>query len=319
VTQADGGAGMLFHVSDTFNLAFKVDNILPNILILSSDSTFFTVHYHKLSASSNNRFGGYIPPMFHPAPDDYDSDALELFLPEPAQVLNAVLYTIYGHSSDSYHPTFSCLTASIATLKKYGVDLQTHLAPGKPLYNILLNYVPVFPLEVYALAGEYDLKSLGAVASSYTLNLRIHLIPKDLVLQMGTVYLQRLFSLHQARIAELKAMLDVKLFPHVAKPYCSSHNRLVTGRAYELMGAQLFYVATPGKSINCFVFDHVGEQDRIMLGISGDKIQSMMGELVGSLSCPDCKRTVGKRVAEIVRDWVLLKVSVLQLLRDEIR
>jgi hypothetical protein len=258
--------GVLVQVSDNFNLTCKVENMLPNILVLSRDNTFFTVHYHKLSASSINSFGGYIPPIFDRAKNDYDSDALELFLPESAQVLNVVFCTIYGRSSDAYHPTFSCLTASIATLKKYGVDLQTHLAPSKPLYNTLLNYIPIFPLQVYALAGEHDLQNLGVVASSYTLNVRLHLIPDDLVLQMGTVYLQRVFSLHQNRIETLKAMLNVKLFPHTEKPYCSPHDRLVTGRAYELVSAQLFYISTPGTSMDGFLREtvSVGKQEGIM-------------------------------------------------------
>ena len=45
------------------------------------------------------------------------------------------------------------------------------------------------------------------------------------------------------------------------------------------------------------------------VGMAGATIESAMADLASSVTCPDCKHTIKKRTAQIVRHWVLLKVS----------
>ncbi|KAI0092153.1 hypothetical protein BDY19DRAFT_928558 [Irpex rosettiformis] len=236
------------HVSDTFGQSFKAENVLPNIIILSRDSIFFLAHFHKLFSSSSNNFGCLISPAYGAVCNDPEVDALELCLPESASVLNVLLCTVYGLTCEHYHPTFECLLASLEALKKYGFSLSRYLLPGLPLYNVFLNHISLHPLETYAIAAENNLEDLAVVSSSYTLACALCSIPDHLIPRIGFVYLQRLYGLHYSRVEALKKLLDVALYSHTAKPYCSPRNRLLTNKAFLFAGIRIYYNATPGRS-----------------------------------------------------------------------
>lgn len=239
---------MTVDVSDAFDLTFKANGILPNIITLSSDNVFFLVHYHKLVTVSHNNFGWSIPPTYGEICNNLDYKALELCLAETTEVLNVLLCTIYGIPCDTYHPSFQCLLASVEALKKYGLCLQRHLIQGKPLYNTFLNHIPICPLEIYAIAGENGLEDLGVASSSYTLSHSVHAIPDYLVVRIGDRYMQRLRNLHAMRMGTLKNMFEVKLYPHVGKPYCSVQNRSIAESAFRLKGTEICCNGHPGES-----------------------------------------------------------------------
>ncbi len=183
-----------------------------------------------------NNFGGLITSDTEPTKEE----PLTLVLPEISDILNIVLHCIYDIPCDTYHPTFDCLAASLPILMKYGLLLQHHVARGKPLYNTILNYGPVLPLETYTLAASHALEDLAVAASSYTLHIKVYNLPQPIADTIGTKYLQRLHHLHSTRMEGLRALLKEKIFPHVAKPYCSAEQRQVVSRAYHLAGAQVF-------------------------------------------------------------------------------
>ena len=174
-------------------------------------------------------------------------DPLRCVVDEDPNLLNIVLHCVYGIPCDDYHPTFECLTASLPILEKYGLTLSHYLAHGTPLYNTVLNYAPLLPIETYALAASHNLEDLAVTASSYTLHVKTHRLPHDLTDAMGTKYLQRLHQLHASRLIYLKELLAEKIFPHVERPYCSVEARQVVSEAYRLAGAQIFFDATPGE------------------------------------------------------------------------
>ena len=240
--------GVTVHVSHTFDLTFKANDILPNAIIFSQDDTFFLVHCHKLIAASNNNFGSLISPEYATVCDDPDLNAIELCLPESASVLNVLLCAIYGLPCDINRPTFQCLLDALVAMKKYGLTLENYLLPGLPIYNAILNHTPFHPFEVYAIAAENDLTDLAMVSSSYTLTRSIATISFDLVRKIGSGYLHRLYQLHAFRLETLKAMFNVTLWPHALRPYCSPRTRFVTSRAFHLACMQIFYDATPGRS-----------------------------------------------------------------------
>ncbi|KAI0094039.1 hypothetical protein BDY19DRAFT_294417 [Irpex rosettiformis] len=282
--------GVTVHVSNTFGLSFKADNVPPNIIILSLDSTFFLAHCHKLLTSSNNNFGCLISPTYGAVCNNVDVDALELCLPESASVLNLLLCTVYGFTCEQYLPPFESLLDALEALKKYGFSLPRYLLPGLPLYNAFLDHVPLHPLETYAIAAENDLEDLAVVSSSYTLDSTVHSIPDGPIPRIGFIYFQRLYKLHDTRMKTLRGLFNVELLPHTAKPYCSPWNRHVTSKAFLFAGMQIYYNATPG--------------------MPGLDIVRTMADLSSALSCPDCKQSVDTRTAQIVRDWVSLKRTV---------
>lgn len=172
-------------------------------------------------------------------------------LPEGSDILNVVMCTVYDLSCDVDVPTSECIASATESMKKYGMTpLQRFISRGMPLYNTFLNRAPLCPMATYAFAGAENLEDLAVATSSYTLHLKLHLLPDETVAKMGVSYHYRLHKLHGTRIAALKGMLDSPLFPHVAKPHCSARQRQIVSRAYNLATAQVFYNASPGTSPN---------------------------------------------------------------------
>lgn len=237
-------------MSKVFNETLKINNTLPNVIAFSSDGIFFLVHYHVIANVTTNNFSGLILPRQEEACYDLEQDTLELWLPETANTLDIVFSAAYGFSSDSlsHYSSMENLIVLLDIMRKYGLPPQTHLAQGTTLFHAFLNYVPLHPIEIYAVAASHNLEDLAAVASSYTLTTSIDDTPFHMASQIGTHYFYRLLVLHGSRLEFLKAMFDVVLYPHTAKPYCSPENRLITGRAFHLAGMQIFFKATPGKS-----------------------------------------------------------------------
>lgn len=230
-------------VSNTFNLNANHDSAPPNTIIASVDHIFFAVHHHRLLACSINNFGGYLHPNAQPT-----SEKLISFLAEePSDVVNVILHAVYNIPCDNYSPTLECLSTSLATFDKYGlIPLERFVSRGTPLFTTILNRAVVSPIETYALAASHALEDLAVSASSYTLHVRLHLLPQILVDRMGTRYMQRLYKLHGDRMDSLRELLDRKLFPHLATPTCSIEKRQVVSRALQLAGKQVMYDASPG-------------------------------------------------------------------------
>ncbi len=203
---------------------------------------FFVVHYRRLVEASHNNFGGLLVSDQQAT----EKEPLIFSIPRPSDVLNVILHCIYGIPCDHYHPTFECLAASLLALQEHGLSLPRYLSRGTPLYNTLLNYAPLRPIDTYALAASHELEDLAVAASSYTLHIKVYDLPRNVTDKMGTWYLQRLHRLHASRMEGLKALLEERIFPHVEKPYCSAEERKVVSRAYHLAGARIYYDATPG-------------------------------------------------------------------------
>ncbi|KAI0088757.1 hypothetical protein BDY19DRAFT_144380 [Irpex rosettiformis] len=281
-----GNSGTTTQLSNAFNPVAGLDVLPPNVILISSDNVFFAVHQHRLISVSFNNFGGLLVPGSKPTRDN----PVTLTVPEDSSVVNVVLHCVYDISCDSYHPTFTCLTASLPALKRYGLALSQYLARGTHLFNTVLNYAPLRPIETYTLVASHQLEDLAAAASSYTLHIKLYQIPHNLTDNMGTTYLQRLHQLHALRTAKLKELLDTKLFPHVARPYCSVEQRQVVSRAYHLAGAQVFYDATPA--------------------ISRPGIEKVMYDLIDAVTCPDCRESLITHVEELITTWMLFKRTI---------
>lgn len=173
---------------------------------------------------------------------------LTLLAPERSEVLNVLLHCAYDLCCDTYSPSLQCVDASFQAMHKYGLTpLQQFICPGRAIYNTLLNRVPFSPLEVYALAAANDLADLAVVASSYTLHLKLHsAVTPELAHRIGPGYLARLYQLHGLRMATLKKLLDLAIFPHVPNSHCSAEQRQIVNRAYRLAVTQVYFNATPG-------------------------------------------------------------------------
>ncbi|KAI0690903.1 hypothetical protein BC835DRAFT_156979 [Cytidiella melzeri] len=274
-------------ISPTFSLNSTLDSVSPDTIIASLDHVFFAVHHHRLLASSVNNFGGCLNPHTKPT----HIAPFTFIVQESSDVLNVVLHTTYHLSCDNYSPSFECLYASVQALKKYGfLPLQRLISRGTPLFTTILNRAIQEPIKTYALAAANELEDLAVSASAYTLPVKLHLIPQELVDKIGTRYLQRLYKLHGNRLDNLRELLGKKLFPHVAKPYCSVEKRQVVSRALQLAATQVMYDATPATT-------RVG-------------IESGLLGVVSSVSCPDCEESVNAHVKDVATQWMIMDRTI---------
>lgn len=195
---ADGNTSI--SVSTTFFPGANIGSFPTNLIILSSDSVFFYVNSKRLLASSNNSFNSHLPVKRNESdPQAAESDPI-LNLPESSSVLNIVLHTIHDMSCSHYCPTLQDLTSSISALRVYGISVENALAVGAPLYSTVLSYAPAQPIDIYALAAQYDLYDLGAATSSHLLSFQLPTLTDEMAERIGPKYLKKLFFLHLGRM-----------------------------------------------------------------------------------------------------------------------
>ncbi|KAI0342281.1 hypothetical protein BDW22DRAFT_1429140 [Trametopsis cervina] len=286
VTVIDSSATI--QVSDAFNFNTNIDGTPLNAILVSIDRVVFVAHFHRLRSASDNSFGGLLTSS---DADPTRQNPITMSLPEHSYVVNVMLNTLYGIACDHYKPTFECLAAAVEAMRKYGMlPLDRYISRGTPLFNTLLDYAFLRPIETYALAGANHLEDLAVASSGYTLHLKLYQIAPELADKMGTRYLQRLHSLHSSRVDTLKSLLDVRIYPHVARSYCSVEQRQVISRAVQLGAAQVFYAASPATS-------RAG-------------IESIFSGLVNSIECPDCKESVEAHIKDLVTKWTLVERTI---------
>lgn len=233
-------------LSYAFHFNADIDDLPSDILVVSSDNVCFAVHSHRLLSVSANNFANLLA---HPLPPSYVHTSVPTFpTEETSDVLNVVLHSLYGLSCDMYKPPFECIAASVPAFKKYGlVPLESYLARGTPLFNTLLYHAPLRPIETYALAAADSLEDLAVASSAYALTVKLYTVPNELIEPIPPTYLARLIGLQGTRMSTLKTLLEIQLYPHTAKPYCSAEKRREVSESYKLACAKVYYDATPGQ------------------------------------------------------------------------
>jgi hypothetical protein len=165
-------------------------------------------------------------------------------------VLNILLHTIYNMSATHYVPTPEAVIATVESFEKYGLSLQTYLAPTSPLYALFLGTAPQAPIEFYAFSGAHDLHHLAIPISSFLLSYSLASLTNELAVKMGPLYLKRLFFLHLGRIEALKRMLLPPPQPHAPTADCDFTEQKKLTRAWALASAYLAWDVRPGELLN---------------------------------------------------------------------
>ena len=209
-------------------------------------------------------------------------------LPEPSTVLNILLHTVYGLSCTHYSPSLSDLSFAISILPKYGLPVSTHLAPSAPLTSTLLTHARTSPLEVYTLAASLDLSHIATSASLYLVSFPLSSLTDEYALQMGPVYLKRLFFLHLGRTDALKRLLLAPPRPHQPILGCDYVEQKRVTRAWALASAYLMLDGRPDMSVNA--------------------VEATLGPLADKVGCEGCKAALVERVREVVMQWSAVKV-----------
>ncbi|KAG8763659.1 hypothetical protein FRC12_008466 [Ceratobasidium sp. 428] len=195
-----------------------------DIVLLTTDAVFFYAHTPTLLRDSSNRFGNLIDeksigdsahregtgtyrtgsPMLKLAICDYPSDVLEL-----------VLSAVYKRTSAEILATsITTLQRSFAALVSLGYCPKDMLTPGSELFTRSLETAEIDPLPVYALAAQHSLEPLAVAVSRLVPAHLLDAVSDELALQMGAIYLKRLFLLHMGRTKALKLSMKLPLRLH---------------------------------------------------------------------------------------------------------
>ena len=236
----------MISVSTSFFPGAELDVLPTDLIILSSDSVFFYVHTHKLLAVSTNKFDSLLPLEEQGQPEGAGNI---LPLRHDSVVLNIMLHTIYNMSAAHFVPAPEAVIEAVESLEKYGLPVQTYLAPASPLCTLFLGTAPQAPIEFYALSGAYDLPHLAIPISSLLLSYSLASLSNELAVKMGPLYLKRLFFLHLGRIEALKRLLLPPPQPHVPTANCDFTEQKKLTRAWALASAYLAWDARPGESL----------------------------------------------------------------------
>ncbi|KAH7904402.1 hypothetical protein BJ138DRAFT_1119451 [Hygrophoropsis aurantiaca] len=274
-----------FFVSTAFP-ADSVDSAYPtDIMLLSSDSVFFHVHRIVLRAASQNAFKLVIPPSFAPI-----SRGHMVAVSETSTVLNIVLHTIYGRTCSDYAPSFEDLSAAVRALVDNDVSLEGYISPATPLGNHILTYAPCRALEIYILAARYCLNDLAIAASRHLLSCNLSSITDDMAVDMGPIYLRRLFTLHTERLESLKRILMPPPHPHPATSTCKFGDQSKVVRAWTLATAYLIWDSR--------------------VDLTANNIRAAIIPMEEHLKCLLCREALRSRTNTLIVQWASIKETI---------
>lgn len=216
----------------------------PDTILCSSDGVLFYVH----SLTLVKKF----PDVFQPS--GFGSLSNPLFsgtlvqLDAPSDQLNIILHALYGTSPAAHSPDFETIIAAVDRMPAYKITPQRIIRPSTPIYELLLSYAPIRPLELYALGAYHNLHSLAVSSSSHLLAYNLATITDQTAERIGAVYLKKLLLLHSERFNSLKSILLRPPHPHPPTKGCTFQDQRKLTRAWALVSANLAWDARPGES-----------------------------------------------------------------------
>ncbi|KAI0684481.1 hypothetical protein C8T65DRAFT_748739 [Cerioporus squamosus] len=243
-----------------------------------------------LLTKSANDWGGHLSTAAPRPKASTTENAHVISCPEPAPVLNVVLHVVYGLACATYKPTIDVLSAAVNAMATYGIPPKEHIAPGTPLYALILAQAPMKPIVAYALAQAHDLYALAVPISSHLLSFPLHALTDELSEQIGPLYLKRLFFLHLGRLEALRQLLLAPPHPHPATERCAFADQKSITLAWALAAAYLAWDSRPD--------------------LPASAIEAAFLPLADRLDCELCKKSLVERVKQVIVQWSMVKRSI---------
>ncbi|TFK35183.1 hypothetical protein BDQ12DRAFT_688628, partial [Crucibulum laeve] len=144
---------------------------------------------------------------------------------------------------------FKTLITAVDQMPFYDISPKALIVPNTPLCAYLLSHAPLYPLQLYSLAGHHKLESLAIHTSPYLLAYPLANITDDTARRMEAIYLKRLMNLHINRINALKEILLLPPHPHPPTKECGFGEQKELTRAWALALAYLAWESQPGLAI----------------------------------------------------------------------
>ncbi|KDN49879.1 hypothetical protein RSAG8_01944, partial [Rhizoctonia solani AG-8 WAC10335] len=288
----------LISISTRFNLE-SPDIQDSDLVLVATDKVYFYAHRSILLLDSSNCFGSLIPLSVDEAESQGGGESTALpseraeahtFITTDyaSDVLNVVLHSVYKFEVGGYRPSPSTLREATHALSFLGYNLSYIYVPHSELFMLFLQAGVAEPLEMYALAAQYALEDLAVAVSTFTLSVSPSEITDDLAVQMGPIYLRRLFFLHLGRADALKRLLYPPPAPHSATPdpNCGPENQSTVSRIWALACATVVVDNNPSN------------------------LASIFTPLSAQLRCQRCRQTLQERVTTLISDWSSIKCTI---------
>ncbi|TFK65516.1 hypothetical protein BDN72DRAFT_889364 [Pluteus cervinus] len=213
-----------------------------------------------------------------------------ILIQETSPVLNVMLHTLYRTSCARHSPTFETLVDAVNHMPLYDISPAAHIIPSSHIYATLVAYAPLYPLELYGLAGQHQIHELAVATSSHLLSYPLPSMSDEIAQRMGALYLKRLFDLHLNRFSALNEMLHSPPHLHAPTIKCTSADQRSLRRAWVLVSAYLAW------------------ETRADLSTHGIKLA--FGPSIERLSCQLCRGSLEAKVHEIVVKWASVKSTI---------
>lgn len=276
-----------------------------DLIIVPCDSVYFYVHSSILLGASDNKFNSLLPTAAQDLSDYFGQGSI-LAVSETSSVMNIALHIIYGIPTIQYSPTFDVLCHAVHTLKTYGISPKEYVITSAPIYGTLLSHASEHPLDLFALASQYDLYDLALTTSSHLLNLSLPTLTDEDAVRIGPIYLKRLFFMHLGRAEALKNLLMPPPYPHTPTSVCDYGQQKQLTRAWTLAAASL---AWDSRASMCDNFHKlVRSTHRRYSDVSNSTIQSALSPLGDHLLCDVCRTTLKNRIQVLIEQWSMVKV-----------
>lgn len=276
----------------------------PDVILVSCDCVYFYVHSGILLSTSDNAFNSLLS-MQAVDGSDYVFPEPIISVPESSSVLNVLLCAIYSKSSAQYSPTLDTLSLALSVLKTYGVPIESVIASDTPLYNVLLEMAPEHPLDIFALASQYDLYSLAVASSSHLLSFSLSTLSDETAKRIGPIYLKRLFFMHLGRAEVFRNIFLPPPYPHAPTSTCDYEQQQILTRAWTLASAHLTWDARVGKKdfLACDIPDADG-----FIDVSTTAMEKALSPLGEHLHCELCRTALTERINILIQRWSMVKV-----------
>lgn len=292
--QSGSGDNTLVSISTRFNLEYP-DVQDSDLVLVSTDNVYFYAHRTTLLHDSSNGFGSLLSLTPEPEAKDATTSTLGaagthkfITTEYTSEVLNVALHAIYKFSVQSYRPSPVTLRAATKAISDLGYDLANVFSPHSELFMLFLQAGVAEPLEMYALAAQLSLEHLAVAVSTFTLSVPPSDITDELAIQMGPIYLRRLFFLHLGRADALKRLLYPPPAPHPAfpDPNCGQETQSAVSRIWALACATVVVDSNP------------------------NNLAAIFTPLSAQLPCSRCRQALQERVTTLINDWSSIKCTI---------
>lgn len=205
---------------------------------MSSDGIRFYVQRSVLSQNSANSFGGLFG-----SPHSVAGEVPTFEVQEVHATMNVILLALYDLPITAGLAVLD--TALSALTKVYEVPSKTLLySPTTSLAAAILIHVEDHPLAVYVLAAKHDAYLLAAAASEHLYSLAFSSLSEEDAVQMGPLYLKRLYMLLHGRREALKTLVARPPDQHAptpGAPTCNSSLRARIAQDWTLAAAEIVW------------------------------------------------------------------------------